>query len=71
MEKDKNNVIYLPGMRPPLSMEEFKDRLFDSINEGGFLPVSDIRVFDREDRMEITLLNREVYEIMVRKKEIT
>lgn len=69
MEKDKNNVIFLSEVRSPLSLEEFKDRLFDSINEGGFLPVSDIRTFDRENRMEIVLANREVYEILVRKKD--
>lgn len=69
MEKDKNNVVYLSGKRPPLSMEEFKDRLFDSINEGAFLPVSDIRVFDQENRMEVVLPNREVYEITVRKRK--
>lgn len=67
MEKDKNNVISLL----PLSLEEFKDRLFDSINEGRFLPILDIRTFDRENRMEIVLVNKEVYEISIRKKNAT
>lgn len=71
MKEDKSNVIYLFKKRPPLSLDEFKDRLFDSINESGFLPVSDIRVFDQENRIEVTLLNQETYEIIVRKKEVT
>ncbi len=69
MEKD--NVIYLSGKRPPLSLEEFKDRLFDIINEGDYFPVLDMKVFDRENKLEVTLLNRDIYEIIVQKKEST
>lgn len=68
MKDDKNNIIYLFKKRPPLSLDEFKDRLFDSINESGFLPISDIRVFDQENKIEVTLLNQETYEIIVKKK---
>lgn len=57
----------MTGRCLPLSLEEFKDRLFDAINEGGFLPVSDIRIYDRENRMEVILCNQEVYEITVKK----
>lgn len=64
---EKNNVISLL----PLSLEEFKDRLFDSINEGRFLPILDIRTFDRENRMEIILINKEIFEISIRKKKTT
>ena len=69
MEKD--NVIYLSGKRPPLSLEEFKDRLFDIINEGDYFPVLDMKMFDRENKLEVTLLNRDIYEIIVQKKEST
>lgn len=69
VKKDKNNLIYLFKKRPPLSLDEFKDGLFDSINESNFLPVSDIKVFDRENRIEVTLLNQETYEILIRKKK--
>lgn len=68
MKKDKNNVIYLSKKCPSLSLAEFKDRLFDSINEGGFLPISDIQVFDQENKIEVTLLDKQIYEIIVRKK---
>lgn len=69
VKEDKDNVIYLFKKRPPLSLDEFKDGLFDSINESKFLPVSDIKVFDRENRIEVTLLNQETYEILIRKKK--
>ena len=66
-----DNIIYLSGKRPPLSLEDFKDRLFDMINEGDYFPVLDIRVFDRENKLEVTLSNQDIYEILVQKKEIT
>ncbi len=60
VKEDKDNVIYLFKKRPPLSLDEFKDGLFDSINESKF---------DRENRIEVTLLNQETYEILIRKKK--
>ncbi len=65
------NVIYLSGKHPEISLEEFKDRMFDAINESGFLPVVDIRTIDRENRMEVTLSGGEIFKITVQKMEIT
>lgn len=46
-----------------MELNEFKDRLFDLINESSDLPVSDIAVNDREKTIKVYLQDHSVFTI--------
>lgn len=46
-----------------MELNEFKDRLFDLINESSDLPVSDIAVNDRENTIKVYLQDHSVFTI--------
>lgn len=46
-----------------MSLNEFKDRLFDILNETDHLPVKDINAEDGADIIKICLLDQSVFQI--------
>lgn len=49
-----------------MSLNDFKDILFDLINESDALRIAEIRTFDKEDRFEIVSSDGTVIEISCR-----
>ncbi len=49
-----------------MSLNDFKDVLFDLINESDALRITEIRTFDKEDRLEIVFSDGTVIEVSCR-----
>lgn len=49
-----------------MTLNEFKDYLFDAINESPLLPLRDIRSIDRENRLILTMWDESEFEITCR-----
>ena len=49
-----------------MDFTEFKDRIFDLINECGQFDIKDIQIFDRENRYIVEMENGRTYEIVLR-----
>lgn len=49
-----------------MEFTEFKDRIFDLINECDQFDVKDIRTFDRENRYVVEMKNGRTFEIALR-----
>lgn len=49
-----------------MSLDYFKDILFDLINESDALNIAEIRTFDKEDRFEIVSSDGTVIEVSCR-----
>jgi PII-like signaling protein len=59
---DDRNIIHryaihrcIRGIYGNMSKDEFKDRLFDILNESNDLPIKDIAVDDKEDTIKVYL----------------
>lgn len=52
-----------------MDINEFKDRLFDVINDTDNLPVQDLIFEDKKDMIQICLEDGSVFEIQIRKPD--
>ncbi len=50
-----------------MTTDEFKDRLFDLLNDTGELPIQDIVVDDKNDRLSVYLIDGTLFVIHVEK----
>lgn len=51
-----------------MTLDDFKDVLFDLINESDALHIAEIRTYDKENRFEIVTSDGAVFEVSCRMK---
>ena len=49
-----------------MDINEFKDRLFDAINDADNLPIQDLELEDREDRIQVSLEDGSKFVVLVK-----
>ena len=54
-----------------MNTNEFKDRLFDALNESNLLPIQDIRTNDKQNTFRITLWDDSEFELTCMALECT
>ena len=52
-----------------MDFNEFKDRLFDAINEADNLPIKDVDLRDREDSLLVELKDGSKFKVLIEKME--
>lgn len=57
------------GTKIEMDLNQFKDYLFDAINESNLLPLRDIQSFDRENRFVLTMWDESEFEIICRQNK--
>jgi hypothetical protein len=51
-----------------MTLDQFKDRLFDVLNDCDCLPIEDIEINDKEDFMEIVMNDRSKFFLKIKEE---
>ena len=54
-----------------MTLDYFKDHLFDLINESDLLDIQDILCFEEENRMEVILTDGSIFSVSVKQRPDT